>query len=247
MAKVPGVFSLAALTIASVAVSSPRAAATPVSWEYDLTVHGTAYGTLEDFEKSTNPITIPNGTPLTVDVTFDTSSHNNCGSNPLVADYNLGDLAGNPVDVHFLGYDYTARGHLEIDSTMSGCTAPGLDTGLRLWVDDVDSVVPAPTAESLDSTLIAWFPLPDGDLFLEAPPSDWLGPAYPSGLSPQLSSCCGDLEYGITPHLTIDSVDIRPIPEPTSATLIGLGALVGAIRQKQRALRKLRERTGRLD
>lgn len=226
-----GAFKTIAFAVTFLAGSATRVAGTPISWEYDLVVGGTLVTLPGDV-----PVIIPAGTPMTVDVTFD-GSGSNCGANPLVADYTIGAPGDdNTADIDFLGFDYAGFGHLEVDSTMSACNPGGFDTGLRLWIDPTDPEHP-PIPIGADPTLIDWIDANDGSLFLAIPTSAFLGSAYPSGLPPLLAPCCTEpLLMSREPdnRLGVGIVDIRPIPEPGTATLLGLGALVGAIRRIRR-------------
>src|SRR5262249_13737772 len=96
-----------ALALAFGAVSASRAASSPIiTWQYDMTVHGTALTA----GSSPQPLTVPVGTPMIVDVTFDTASPSGCGSDPLSAFYGI-----NSSTVNFLGYNYAAAGGIEIN------------------------------------------------------------------------------------------------------------------------------------
>jgi hypothetical protein len=219
------VFIPIALALALVTMSPNRAACSTITWEYDLLVHGTAitYPSLQQ-------LSVPIGTPMVIDVSFDTSTPNDCGLNPTSALYPIGFNATNSATVSFLGYDYSAFGGLEINTILSTCLTGVTDFqfgGLRLFVDGLSGVQVAPNA-----TQIEWFGQ-FGNLFLELPPSAWLGSAYPSGLPPEPFPFGGHNFLPGTPTLFIDSTELHAVPEPGTAVLIGVGALATAIRRKR--------------
>jgi hypothetical protein len=72
-------------------------------------------------------------------------------------------------------------------------------------------------------------------MFLMVPPSLWLAPAYPTGLPPAFSAFGGHAIIGDSPSLTIESTEIRLVPEPATVALVGVGGLIAALRQRRRA------------
>jgi hypothetical protein len=197
-----------------------------------MLVHGTAIVP----DTPTTPgheITIPNGTPLLVDVYFDTNTPNAlCGSDPLSGLYFIDRGSNsNSATVRFLGYEYGASGGIEINTFASiACDGPG--SGVRLFVDG-----PAVPLDP-NGTQIRWSiggPVPFGNMFLMVPPSAWLAPAYPSGLPPEFVPFGGHLIIGNDPALTIESTQLRLVPEPATAALVGVGVLIAAFRKRRRA------------
>jgi hypothetical protein len=169
-----------------------------------------------------------------VDVYFDTNTPNLlCGSDPLSGLYPI-DRGGNSnsAAVRFLGYQYEASGGLEINTFASiACDGPG--SGVRLFVGAAVPLDP-------DGTRIVWSNSLFGNMFLMVPPSDWIAPAYPSGLPPALAPFGGHLIFGDQPTLTIESTQIRLVPEPATAALVGVGVLIAAFRKRRAAGRASR-------
>ena len=171
-----GGFLPTAIAVASILLSPQRATATPISWEYELLVHGSAVsdGSL---------VTVPDNTPLTIDVSIDPSS-------PACSDsYSAVYLLSGSAD--FLGFQYSVGGGLEINAGVGGPCFGGPSTGIafggvRVFVGD------GGVADGPNATQIEWGPAPFGNLFLDIPPSDLLGSAYPAGLPPLLAQCCGN-------------------------------------------------------
>ncbi len=222
------------LALAFVAMSASRAASSPIiTWQYDMTVHGTALTA----GPSPQLLTVPLGTPMIVDVTFDPTTPSQCGSDPLSALYpiGLGSGAANSSTVNFLGYNYPATGGIEININL---LTPGLCSptptftfgGVRLFVNGLSGVQVAPNA-----TQIQWVGQ-FGNLFLAIPPSDVLGGAYPSGLPPEPFPFGGNNFIPFSsPDLQIDSSQIRLVPEPATALLIGSGLAAAAIRRRKQS------------
>lgn len=213
-------------TVAAVALfCQPREAhASTITWQYNLSVHGTVVtGPFQE-------IAIPLGTRLTIQVTFDTTTPTTfCTGNSRV--YLLG--GNNAVTIDFLGYRYSASGGIEINGTGLGGCGAGFGSGVRLYFGG--------TAQQIDpsGTEIPWSPTPNGTLYLPGlPPSDWLGEAWPATLPPQGGTYSGGFFFGTSnTRLTIDSGSLQAVPEPTTGALVGIGALVVALRTKQRRSR----------
>jgi hypothetical protein len=223
-------------------MSASRAASSPITWQYLMTVLTVG--------PSPQLLTVPVGTPMIVDVTFDTASPSGCGSDPLSAIYGIGFGGANSSTVNFLGYNYAAGGGIEINTMFTFCSPTPTFTngGVRLFVGS-GGVQVAPNA-----TPIQWIPggsLPcciSGNLFLWIPPSGWLGPAYPSGLPP--AGAQGGIDFtlgGSSPALEFESTQIRLVPEPATALLLGSGLAAAAIRRrKQSRQRHSARRTAKL-
>jgi hypothetical protein len=171
---------------------------------------------------------------MIVDVTFDTASPSLCGSDPLSAVYQIGLGTSNSSTVNFLGYNYGAFGGIEINSIVGSCnpTPTFTNGGVRLFVGG------NPTQVAPNGTQIQWFGQ-FGNLFLAIPPSAFLGPAYPSGLPPQPFPFGGNnFIPGSSPNLQIDSFQLRAVPEPATALLVGSGVVVAAMRRRRSAQRR---------
>jgi PEP-CTERM motif len=166
---------------------------------------------------------------MIVDVAFDTASPSGCGSDPLSAFYGIDSST-----VNFLGYNYAATGGIEINiNPIQGFCSPTPTFtfgGVRLFVNGLSGVQVAPNA-----TQIQWLGQ-FGNLFLAIPPSDFLGPAYPSGLPPEPFPFGGNNFIPFSsPALQIDSFQLHPVPEPATALLVGSGLAAAAIRRRNRA------------
>ena len=214
---IPLVVALALLSLAA-----DRAAASTITWEYDLTVQGTATGVGDQ------PIVVPANTPMVIDVTFDTDSEDYCGSDPYSAFYFI-----SAATVNVLGYQYSvSQGGLEINTIVGECTENPVftDGGVRLFVSDNGAVQTDPSGTEID-----WPNGMYGILFLEFPPSAWLGAAFPTGLAPEPSPFGGNnfINYPGTEDLTIDSTEISLVPEPATAALIASGVCLLLIRRQR--------------
>jgi PEP-CTERM motif-containing protein len=219
-----------AIALAVITVSASRAASSPITWQYDLTVHGTAR-TADPFPEL---FTVPVGTPMIVDVTFDTATPSQCGSDPLSAVYLIGIGNSNSSTVNFLGYNYGAFGGIEINSILGSCNpAPTFTNGgVRLFVGS------NPVQVAQNAMQIEWFGQ-FGNLFLAIPPSALLGPAFPSGLPPEPFPFGGNnFIPGSSPDLQVDSFQLHPVPEPATALLVGSGIVAAAIRRRRSAQRQ---------
>ncbi len=229
---------LAALVVALF----PRAtSASTITWEYDLLVHGTAIvpalnpGPIDINDPSTLPqqITIPQGTPMVVDITFDTDTPSVCPGNTQSGTYLIGFGNSNAATVRLMGYQYSASGGIEINAPVGSCEDNPVfnNGGIRLFVGGGGGVQTDPAG-----TLIEWFGI-YGNLFLVIPPSGWLGAAYPAGLAPQPSRFGGEnsFNFGGSPGLVIESDDLRLLPEPGTWLLLGTG-VVGLAARRRRTL-----------
>jgi len=121
-----------ALGLAVITMSANRAASSPITWQYEMTVHGTAITA----GPSPQLLTVPVGTPMTVDVAFDTATPSLCGADPFSAVYPIGFGSSNSATVNFLGYNYPASGGIEINSIVGSCNPAPTFTqgGVRLFV-----------------------------------------------------------------------------------------------------------------
>jgi hypothetical protein len=171
---------------------------------------------------------------MVIDVSFNTTTANVCGSDPVSGVYLIGPPTANTATVNFLGYDYSATGGIEINSIFGSCDGSGI--GLRLFVGG--------TAVQTDpaGTQIEWLGA-FGNLFLELPPSAVLGEAYPSGLPPHLVPFGGhNFVPGSSPELVIESTNLQvnpqPVPEPGTLASVACGALVAAVRRYRSRVRR---------
>jgi hypothetical protein len=147
---------VAALAVAAALILVSPANASSITWRYDMLVHGTALTA----STPVDVIAIPVGTPLTVYVSFETSSTNFCPNAPTTrGQYNVSGF------VDFLGFRYVAAGGIEINSASGTCQ---LDVdGVRLFVGSGLQLDPG-------GTQIRWPLFPNGTMYLPIPPSAFL-------------------------------------------------------------------------
>jgi hypothetical protein len=220
---------LVAFALGFLGILRPESAtASTIRWEYDLLVDGTATACLNPIggicTGGLQSITIPVGTPMVVDVSFNTDQPNQCGSDPYAGLYMIGGT------VDFLGYRYGVSGGLEINSSgFFGCSGrPTFELGGVRLLSPFTGEQIAPNGTEIEWT--GSF----GALFLEIPPTSWLGNAWPVGLPAETSPFGGySFTIGADPRLHIESTELLAVPEPSSMVLLGSGGLVASMRRRK--------------
>jgi hypothetical protein len=198
--------AIAALAVGVLFGGVERASANLISWEWNGTVGGTAL--LQ---------TVPAGTPMSIDFTFDSAAPNVCSST------SSGIFYVDSAQVRIGGGSYRGAGAIE-SSADSGTCGAGTETLLRLFVTNA-----APS-------ILGNVPLVSGDfLTLDLP-----DPANLGGLPLDLPGglFASELHTGSAPSgmLRLNSVDglLTPtaVPEPATIALLATGLGLAASRRR---------------
>jgi hypothetical protein len=216
------------------------AVASTINWRIAMQAEGTVLGfpagspPFDITDPSTYAKTIPvgPGTPMTVDLSFDSGTPNVCppGRGGV---YLIGGASGNTAVMHFMGYDYSAFGGIET-GVFGPCGAPAVFAGLRLFVSGGSQV-------DASGTLVQFVPTPGfGNFFIDLPrPAD--GVSLPIQL-PTTPFPTGTEHFGDSNQLRLSSAEIRPVPEPGTFGLIALGGLLVGTRRRRSAATRCNER-----
>ncbi len=207
--------------VACVALTPRPAAASTINWRIFMTVHGNGVGFPPGFiplpGDAPQPFTIPNGTPMIVDLSFDSNTPNTCppGTGGV---YNIGGASGNTASMHFLGADFGAFGGIE-SGVLGPCGGAALFAGLRLFVSS--------------QSPIQFIPTPGfGNFFITLP-----NPSVVSGLPTVLPTdpfISGASHFGDANQLVFESVQIRTVPEPATLLLVAAGGVLTAFRRRRK-------------
>src|SRR5215471_1272930 len=113
-------------------VCTRPASASTITWEYDLRVHGNAFTPSPGLGVPGTPVVVPNGTPLTINLSFDSGTPNDC-ANPASQGGVYLISGGNHANVDFLGFEYGGFGGIEVGN-LGPCGGNGVASGLRLFL-----------------------------------------------------------------------------------------------------------------
>jgi hypothetical protein len=174
-------------------------------------------------------VTVPSGTPLTIDLSLNSATPNSCSNPPSQGgQYSVG--GNNTASISFLGYQYAATGAIEVGN-LGPCGTTGASSGLRLFV--------GAGSQFGSGTLVQWTNNPGfGAMFIAGPsaPAPGLLPTIlPS--NPFLTG--GNIFVTGTVQLTIDSAQITDLGlgEPITDLLLATG-VVGIALSRRGARRK---------
>ena len=79
-ASLPGALTNVALALMMFTWCASSAAASTITWEDDLQVHGTAVGVPPGFALPAPTMVVPVGTPMKINLSFDSNTPNDCSS-----------------------------------------------------------------------------------------------------------------------------------------------------------------------
>jgi hypothetical protein len=218
------------LTCIMLSAFASSANASTIAWRYDLLVHGTVVGTPTGASAPTL-VNVPTGTPMSIDLVFDSNSPNGCG-NPAqqggVYFINQGG-SGNSLTLHFLGYDYVGGGGIEVGST-GPCGSSGTASFLRVFLGNGTPAGP-------QGVSIVWIPggLPGfGEMYIGGPNA--LGPGLlPTNLPFSPFPTFANL-FAFQQSLVFESGTITAVPEPATAVLFGTAMILVAARRRTRKM-----------
>jgi len=215
---------VACVSCALFVLISTNAVASPIYWQIDTIVHGTVTTPAPPSFPPTphTLVNIPTGTPLVIDLAFDSNTPNACGANSGGSIYPIGFGSGNTGTMHFLGWDYGVFGGIEIGT--NACGGPGGFSLIRLATADAVQTDP-------NGVFVDWlFLLNVGGNLVGGPPPPGPGqlpttlPTDPYPTFATVASGNSDV------RLTVDFAEIRTVPEPGTFGLLtfGLSAVAAA-------------------
>ena len=214
--------------------SASWASATPINWEVTMLVHGTVVTPAPPGSPPATPgtlVPVPVGTPLTIDLSFDSDTPNVCGPNVPFGNYLLGDgRSGSHVTLDFLGYSYdVGLVGVEVGTPLGSCLLgfPSTNSVYRFFLGSSGTQIDP------DGILVQWSVDMFGSAIFFGPPASTLG-GLPTVLPSDPFAFGGFFRPSSTINLIGEFSSVRTVPEPTTATLTILGTMVALARRRLR-------------
>jgi PEP-CTERM motif len=205
-------FPVSILALIVVVLSSSTAWASSITWAWT----GFASG-------SVGAVPVPNGTPFSIEVTFDTNAPNQCPPASMVGVY-----SPFPAVTRILGYQYTGFAGIESNSIIPLCLPDAGAVDFRVFAGSGVQVEPG-------GVLLPFGLGTLGDFFLGSPAAATLG-GIPTTLPTNPFPTVGN---GLPlPGLILTGVQITQItsvPEPATCVLVVIG-LAGLAARRRRSV-----------